>query len=180
MKRMLRPIRNAGFSLIELMISLVLGSIVTIGVIQMFSANSDTYNLLQGQSRMQESARFAFDFIGRDIRGAGYSGCFSTTTGVYTTLSSPDYIPYEFDLRYGIQGYDATGTSVWTPSISDLPSTSKTGTDTNVYQTPAGVGAGNGIKTYALASGSDIITLRNMSLTDYQLAQSMSGSTALP
>ena len=176
---MSRRIRTAGFSLIELMISLALGAVVTVGIIQLFSANSDTYNLLQGQSRMQESARFAFSFIGRDIREAGYMGCFSTSTDVYTTLASPNYIPYEFDLRYGVQGYDATGTNAWTPSINPLPSTVN-GTDTNVYSTPAGDGTGNGIDTSKLASGSDIITLRQMSLTGYQLAQDMSGSTGDP
>ncbi|MBT5724475.1 MAG: prepilin-type N-terminal cleavage/methylation domain-containing protein, partial [Gammaproteobacteria bacterium] len=56
-----------GLSLVELMISLTVGSVITAGVVQLFSANSDTYGVMMGQSRMQESARFSLDFIGRDI-----------------------------------------------------------------------------------------------------------------
>lgn len=171
------PVRQhiAGYSLIELMISLVLGAIVTVGIIQLFGANSDTYDLVQGQSRMQEAARFAFAFIGRDIRSAGYAGCYSTNTGIYTTISPASNIPYEFDLRSAVQGYDATGTDTWMPPITDLPSTVN-GTDTNVFHTPAGDGAGNGIDTAKLASGSDILTLRDMS-AEYRLTQDMPTST---
>ena len=61
-----------GFSIVELLIAMVLGSIVIIGIVQLFVANSATYKVLVGQSRMQESARFSLEFIGRDVRRAGY------------------------------------------------------------------------------------------------------------
>ena len=82
----------AGFSLVELMISLALGSVVTMGVVQLFVANAETHRLLQGQSRMQESARFALDFIGRDVRKAGYRGCFSSNDDLHTTLLSIHHV----------------------------------------------------------------------------------------
>ena len=85
--------RVAGFSLVELMISLALGSVVTMGVVQLFVANAETHRLLQGQSRLQESARFALDFIGRDVRKAGYRGCFSSNDDLHTTLLSMASVP---------------------------------------------------------------------------------------
>ena len=51
-------------------ISLV-GVIVTAGIVQLFVSNDQTYTLLTGQARMQESARFALDFISRSARDAG-------------------------------------------------------------------------------------------------------------
>jgi type IV pilus assembly protein PilW len=63
-----------GLSLVELMISLLVGSIITAGVVQLYSANSETYRLVAGQSRMQESARFALAFIERDVQKAGNMG----------------------------------------------------------------------------------------------------------
>ena len=51
-----------GLSLVELMISLTVGSVITAGIVQLFSANSDTHRVMMGQSRIQESARFALDF----------------------------------------------------------------------------------------------------------------------
>ena len=63
-----------GLSLVELMISLAIGSLITAGVVQLYTANSATYSLVMGQSRMQESARFALAFISRDVQRAGHRG----------------------------------------------------------------------------------------------------------
>ena len=57
--------RAQGFSLIELMLALALGVVVTAGIVTLFVGNNQTYTLLNGQSRMQENARFAVDFIAR-------------------------------------------------------------------------------------------------------------------
>ena len=182
-------ITEKGFSLVELMISLALGSIVTLGVIQLFVANSDTYTLLQGQSRMQESARFGLAFIGRSVRSAGYRGCFSSNDELHSTLLAPGEImqdlvlPYEYDLRFGVVGHNATGLAQWQPPISGseilrLPPLPRTidGIDTNVFTTPGGDGAGNGINTDAITSGTDILTLRNMSPVDARLVANLATS----
>ncbi|MEM7363080.1 MAG: PilW family protein [Pseudomonadota bacterium] len=176
----IRHSRQRGFSLVELMISLTLGSILTAAIVQLFVANADTYNMLQGQSRMQESARFALNFIGRSVRKAGYRGCFSSNAQLNTTINPADNLPYEFDLRTGVAGYNYdTITSAWVPVLDDLPATVG-GTDTNVFSTPAGGGVGNGIDTSAIAEGTDVLTLRNMSLRDYRLADDMSSSALDP
>jgi type IV pilus assembly protein PilW len=62
--------RVGGFSLIELMLALTLGAIVTFGIVQLFVGNNQTYTMLNGQSRMQEAARFAVDFVSRSARAA--------------------------------------------------------------------------------------------------------------
>jgi type IV pilus assembly protein PilW len=159
-----------GFSLVELMIALALGSMVTAGVVQLFSANSETHNLLIGQSRMQESGRFALDFIGRDIRKAGYRGCFSGGTSLVITLADEDFLPYEFDLREGIRGYNATGLNAWNPSLNVLPNTDADFPNTNalntVFKTTYGYGAGAGIDITEIVSGTDVVTLRHLSQND--------------
>jgi len=163
-----------GFSLVELMISLALGAVLTVGIIQLFAANSDSYNLLQGQSRLQESARFAMSFIGKEVRKAGYRGCFSNSDTLYTTLD-PTKLPYEYDLRTSVQAFNASGAN-WLPSLSVLPSTIG-GTDTNVFSTPAGKGVHNGIDTSAIAQGSDVLTVRSMAIAEARLAADMPTST---
>ncbi|MFT7220734.1 MAG: type IV pilus assembly protein PilW [Candidatus Azotimanducaceae bacterium] len=150
-----------GLSLVELMISLVIGSVIMVGIVQLFSANSDTYSVMIGQSRMQESARFSLDFISRDIRKAGYSGCFSSNEQLYFTISDEADLPYEFDLRNGIQGYDASGVNLWSPNLDKLPKTIGA-TNTNVFV------AGTGIDTDAILSGTDILTLRNVRQQDIE------------
>lgn len=67
--------RNAGFSLIELMISLVLGLLVLGAAIAVFQSNQSTFNANEGQNRIQEGARAAYEMMSRDIRAAGGTAC---------------------------------------------------------------------------------------------------------
>ena len=46
----LRFQRLKGLSLVEMMISLAIGAVLTIGVVSLFTANSETYRALQGLS----------------------------------------------------------------------------------------------------------------------------------
>jgi len=169
-------LRQEGLSLVEMMIALVLSSVVAVGVVQLFVANSQTYKLLNGQSRMQESARFAQEFIGRSVRIAGYKGCYSTNDGIITTLDPPDNLPYEFDLRTAIEGFDGAG-GAWDPAIDDkLPKTvgcDTTCVDTNVFKTVAGLGANNGIDTIDIVENTDILTTRNVSINEAWVAVNM-------
>ena len=64
-----------GFSLIELMIALILGLLVTVAAIGMFLSNSRTYDTTESLSRVQENARMAFELMARDIREAGGNPC---------------------------------------------------------------------------------------------------------
>lgn len=63
-----------GLTMVELMIAVVLGSILMIGVIQLFSGMRASYQLNESLSRVQESGRFATQLISEDLRTAGYSG----------------------------------------------------------------------------------------------------------
>jgi type IV pilus assembly protein PilW len=153
--------RSAGFSLIELMIALLLGSIVIAGVMQLFMANAATRRVLEGQSRLQESARLAQEFLGRDIRQAGYRGCLSENQSVHINIDEAQ-MPYEFDLRVGLNGYDAAVTG-WVPALTAVPYTNAARNDVNVYQTPLGEGAKKGINLDKITVGTDIITTRNLS-----------------
>lgn len=65
------PLPARGFSLVELMIALVLGLLVTGALIQLFLANKVTYSVSDGLVRAQESARYAMTTINRDLRMAG-------------------------------------------------------------------------------------------------------------
>lgn len=64
-----------GFSLIELMIAMVLGLLVTLAAIGMFLSNSRTYDTTESLSRVQENTRMAFELMARDIREAGGNPC---------------------------------------------------------------------------------------------------------
>lgn len=64
--------RNQGIGLIELMIAMVLGLLITAAVVQFFLTNRQTFNLQQGVASVQEQGRFAVDFLSREMMTAGY------------------------------------------------------------------------------------------------------------
>lgn len=66
---------HAGFGLIELMISMVLGLLVLGAAIAVFQSNQRTFNANEGQNRIQEGARAAYEMMSRDIRAAGSNAC---------------------------------------------------------------------------------------------------------
>lgn len=96
----MKHIYQKGLSLIELMIALLLGSILTLGLVQLFSSSSDTFRLAEATARIQESGRLAHEILGRAIRNADYWGCVRHA-GVVNQLDDgdDDYDPefHEFD-----------------------------------------------------------------------------------
>ena len=81
-----RPPAAAGFTLVEMMVALAVGSIVMAAVMTAFLSQHNTY-LAQGQVvEMQQNARVALDMLELDIRSAGYDpnnlGAGITTVGI--------------------------------------------------------------------------------------------------
>lgn len=66
---------QAGFSLIELMIAMLLGLMLTAGAIQVLLSTQQSYRLQENMSRVQENGRFAVELIARDLRMTGFSHC---------------------------------------------------------------------------------------------------------
>ena len=141
------PARQAGLSLIELLVAMTLGTIVTIGIVQMFTANQETYQVNIGQARMQENARFAMEFLTAPIRMAGFTGCFSEEDGLFFAVNDVGAgPPYEADFAAGaLAGHEATSANppgTWSPALAALPAD---------------------IDTATIAPGTDVLTVR---LTD--------------
>ncbi len=67
--------RVQGLSLIELMISLVLGLVVVAGAGAIFISNRQTYTATDSLGRVQENARVAFELMARDVREAAGNPC---------------------------------------------------------------------------------------------------------
>ena len=159
-----RERRTGGASLIELMLALGIGVIVAAGAARLFADSQRGYALLQGQTRMQESARQSLDFIARSVRSAGYMGCRSETGAVRSTLNGAWGSAFEIDVSRPVEafdGRDALGTlESWTPSLSRLPRK----------------GAGNalagnrGIDAAAIPPLTDVLVLRRVAAPGARLA----------
>lgn len=108
-----------GMSLIELMVAMVIGLVLMLGVVQIFMASHAASRLSEGAARTQENARFALDFLERDIRMAGHMGCVNDQGHVIKDgksirvniagITEGDGSPLDFSVP--IQGYEAGGTA---------------------------------------------------------------------
>ncbi|MGO1069174.1 PilW family protein [Lysobacter sp. CA199] len=67
--------RSRGLSLIELMVALVLGLLLTMGALSIFLASRAAFRTTEDLSRVQEAARVAFELMARDVREAGGNQC---------------------------------------------------------------------------------------------------------
>ncbi len=78
---------NSGFSLVELLVALLIGSLLLLGIIQIFTASNQG---AQGQNallRIQENARIGLEFLARDIRAVDYAGCLANKTNITNIIS---------------------------------------------------------------------------------------------
>lgn len=82
---------QGGVSLVEIMVALVLSLILMAGVGQIYLGSNQTYRLQDGQSRLQENARYALEMLSRDIRRAGSLACQSTGAFIPTTQQAADW-----------------------------------------------------------------------------------------
>ena len=74
------PHRQRGVTLVELMIALAIGLLVTVAMLKVYVDASRMYRFNEGLARVQENGRFALEFIRRDARVAGFWGCYSDAT----------------------------------------------------------------------------------------------------
>lgn len=67
--------RQRGLTLIELMVSLALGLLILSAVLYVYLGARNTYRVSDNLARVQESGRFALEFLSQDLRMTSYSGC---------------------------------------------------------------------------------------------------------
>ncbi len=67
-------LRQAGFSLIELMVAIVLGLVLMTGVINVYLDSKRNYSYEDEQARLQENGRFALNFLKRELQHVGFFG----------------------------------------------------------------------------------------------------------
>jgi len=82
--------RQSGITVVEILVGLALSLIILAGVMHIFINNKQTYRVQEAFARLQESGRFATQFITKDLRMAGYVGCGGT---IANPVNMADYYP---------------------------------------------------------------------------------------
>lgn len=104
--------RQSGLSIIELMIALLLGSLLMVGLVQIFTSNSQAFRMSEAVARSQEYGRIAAEMLSRESRGAGYYGCNSQNAVNNLDISPGDD---NWDLYNYTSGDAVTSRATWRP-----------------------------------------------------------------
>ncbi len=154
--------RQSGFSLIELMIALVVGLIVVGAAGQYYLGSKLTFNSQTQNGRLQESGRFALEFMARDLRMGGFTGCGSRGRNGVPLLyrSYLNATAYPFDVEFGVSGYEASSSAPG--QTVTLNATNPAPGGTWVPELPAGGGGSiaSQMRSRALP-GSDAVIVRS-------------------
>jgi type IV pilus assembly protein PilW len=176
--------RQRGLSMVELLIAMALGVVLLLGLIQIFAGVRSSFNAADSRARIQESGRFALEFLRRDARMAGHLGCQSeyyhfpfpanrplepglngaVGSGFYNHLLPPgansirDNAPYSTQLHRPVEIYNYVGTSPGGATYVLTSDPAPDGSAGNWEPTLPDAGLGT-ISSRALP-GSDIIVFR--------------------
>lgn len=136
MKTSVKWAKQAGLSLVELMVAILIGLVILAGVIQVVVSSKTTFLGQEEMSFISENARYAFDVVGRDLKSAGYWGC-TGANGSFAQVATPtatqqsddgssqsinvdEFLPADDNLNLvPIIGYEADS-STYPPAINGL------------------------------------------------------------
>jgi len=104
--------KQSGFTLIELMVAMVISLMLMAGTISIFISNKQVYRVSEASSRVQESGRFALNFLKRDIRMAGFMGCLGTVSGGKANNNVDTTKVPSANLSYAVNGFDGTNSVI--------------------------------------------------------------------
>lgn len=104
--------RQAGLTLIELMISLVIGLLILGALLVAYLGSRSAYRSNDSLARVQEAGRFSLDFIAQDARMSGFIGCRSRNLTIddQSTVNITSPAVTFNGSRDGIRGFDGSNT----------------------------------------------------------------------
>lgn len=168
-----RSARQRGMTLVELMVSLVLGLMLTAAIANVFMRNRETYAFNDGLSLIQENARFALSRVADSTRMAGSLGCLSNVAVLNDLAGAAD--PFRDDLANGLQGFESAGTTPGetyaATAVDPAP-----GNDPAAWDPPLPTELGN---PALVIPGSDVLVIRNVSGASSALVAPFSDASTL-
>lgn len=160
------PLNRArrGFSLVELMVAITLGLLLTAGMVQLFQGTKVTFNTNDALARVQENGRFTMEILKREMRMAGSSGFCAGDLDIRNHLNQDcgGALDTIFDANQSLTGWEYTGTG--TGETYQIPeSLDPSGASAGSWVTSAG--GGDPIPDLIqgeVVPGTDVLVLRRL------------------
>jgi type IV pilus assembly protein PilW len=177
-KRLHAARSHTGFSLIELMVAMVLGLVLTFAMINVFISSKSAFKRQEQLNSVQQGVRIAFEYLANDARMVGHLGCYTGRSSGFNNSLAAGAIATNYTL--GVEGYEYTTGAVTlgsnAPSNTSDPTewvvnTAAGGVNTIPVATIAGSAAGDG-----LTPGSDVLVIRTVAGKPVRLSADVLGT----
>lgn len=96
-----------GMTLVELMVAMVISLIIMLAIGTVYTSSKRSYSVQNAYANMQEGALYAFQYLGRSVRSAGYAGCNPVIKNHLNTTAKNNVL---FNYIDGVYGWDYKGT----------------------------------------------------------------------
>ncbi len=126
-----------GLALVELMIALVLGLVITAALGQLYSGSRTTFRVGDSLTRLNENGRFAVDLLAEDLRMAGYLSCGGSAAALGNAVNGGGHWLFQTGGIDGLEGGVDT-------LPSELSGQVRAGTDVLIVRRAATDAAGAG------------------------------------
>ncbi len=174
MRRQLRSLRQRGFTLVELMVSLAIGLLIILALLTLMISVNRSNNEMVKANRVIENGRFALMLLAADVSHAGFWGGyipqFDDLTAS-TTIAPADYPTAVPDpcLAY------ASWTAQYKTNLIGIP--------VQGYEIPATVPSPTlsvcATKVVSPKASTDVLVIRHAELRDFKCVPGASGCTAV-
>lgn len=119
---------NTGFSLVELLVSMLIAGIIFSGVLSVVQVSNRNFETEQESSFIQENARYALEILNRDIRLAGSFGCAGVQTA--SLVNVVENVQDDLFSSEAVVGYEGGGVAsvtgwpvAWLNTVEATPGT---------------------------------------------------------
>jgi type IV pilus assembly protein PilW len=127
MKRRFLPAAQAGLTLIEMMVAVTIGLLLMIVIAQVYLSSMSTQRTQNDVTLLNESSRFAFDLVSRELRKAGFrnkwqqnSANVSEFCPTEAPLAQSAYIGVNDAATISTSSADLSGTAIAISNSSDV------------------------------------------------------------
>lgn len=177
--------RSGGFSLVELMVALALGLLLTTAMASVYLTSKSSFNRQQQLGSIQQSVRIAFEYLAGDARVVGHLGCYTgmptVSTAEFNNALSATAIATNYAL--GVEGYEykhATANALTLTSSAPANVTAATNWETNVAADAINTIPLTTLSGAGLTPGSDVLVIRTVAGRPVRLAaDTVSAGTTL-
>ena len=165
--------RAAGFSLVELMVAMGLGLLLTTAMAYVYLSSKTAFSRQQQLGSIQQGVRIAFEYLSSDARMVGHMGCYTgrpTTAPDFNIAAGLAATSIATNYALGVEGYEYKNTAANAFTMTSSAPANVTaasnwevngatnGITTIVPTDLSGSGAGDG-----LTPGSDTLVIRTVS-----------------